>query len=71
MLKMWFKTAKCNIALDTEGKEMGKDVDNYTVSKRAQPSKKASDLIDKEVMSEEGAALLSQTLKVLDTKMNC
>ncbi|KAB2612732.1 protein FAR1-RELATED SEQUENCE 5-like [Pyrus ussuriensis x Pyrus communis] len=50
---------------------VGKDVDNYTVSKRAQPSKKASDLIDKEVMSEEGAALLSRTLKVLDTKMNC
>ncbi|KAB2606548.1 protein FAR1-RELATED SEQUENCE 5-like [Pyrus ussuriensis x Pyrus communis] len=66
----WLQTAKCNIVLDTEGKEIGKHPDNSTVSKRAQFSNKALDLIDKAVMSEEGTTLLSWTFKALNTKLN-
>lgn len=69
-MKRWLQTAKSGIIWDTKGKEVSKDTDNSTMSKRAQFSRKASDLIDKVVMSKEGSELLSRTLKSLNTKMN-
>lgn len=62
-LKMWLQTAESSIVLVGEGK----DVDTLIVSKRALFLRKASDLIDKALMSKERSHGQSWTLWLLVT----
>lgn len=72
ILKRWLQTVKSSIVLNSEGKEVAKDANNYIVSQNDMliiKNKKKATLIDHAMMSREGSQLLSKN-ESLNTRLS-